>query len=125
MTRVLVVDDEDDNLFLLTELLLDRGYEILSAVNGQSALEIARAENPDVIIMDGRMPGMTGYEATRELKRDGRTKAIPVIFLSGDTGPEDRKRAFDAGANDFHARPPQLDPLCQQIETLLTRRETT
>src|ERR1700733_2982135 len=80
--RVLIVDDTPSNLTLLSDLLLERGYEVAVATNGPRALALAEAKIPDVIMLDVTMPEMSGYDVSRALKASPVTRAIPVIFLS-------------------------------------------
>jgi putative two-component system response regulator len=103
-TRILAVDDEPANLQLLRQILQDR-YGLLYAKDGARALQLARQERPDLILLDVMMPGMTGYEVCRELKRDAATAAIPVIFVTALADPDDELRGFEAGAVDYISKP--------------------
>ncbi len=102
--RILVVDDEPANLQLLRQILQD-SYALLYAMDGARALQLARQECPDLILLDVMMPGMTGYEVCRELKRDAATRSIPVIFVTALADTEDEIRGFDAGAIDYVMKP--------------------
>ena len=84
--KILVAEDEENNIALLVRRLKRKGYEVVVARNGQEALDLVRHENPDVVLMDMRMPVMDGYEATRALKVDGATARIPVIGVSAHAG---------------------------------------
>ena len=101
---ILTVDDEASNLQLLRHILQDQ-YRLLFAKDGPRALELARQEKPQLILLDVMMPGMTGYEACRLLKADAATAAIPVIFVTALSDPDDEVVGFDAGAVDYITKP--------------------
>ncbi len=101
MPKVLIVDDDPDNIELMARFLKKRGFEIVEAGNGPQAIELARAEQPDLVLMDMVMPEMDGTEATRQLKSDPRTAAIPVLALTGDVVPEQKRLALEAGCVDI------------------------
>ncbi|MHA4868061.1 response regulator [Duganella sp. PWIR1] len=102
--QILVVDDEASNLQLLRHILQDH-YRLLFAKDGPRALELARTEQPQLILLDVMMPGMTGYETCKLLKADPRTAAIPVIFVTALSDTEDEVVGFDAGAVDYITKP--------------------
>jgi putative two-component system response regulator len=102
--QILVVDDEASNLQLLRHILQDH-YRLLFAKDGPRALELARTEQPQLILLDVMMPGMTGYETCKLLKADPRTTAIPVIFVTALSDTEDEVVGFDAGAVDYITKP--------------------
>jgi CheY-like chemotaxis protein len=116
---LLLVDDEEDNIEMLRRRLSRRGFDIVSATSAGEALEKARAERPDLILMDIKMPHVDGYEATRQLKADEATRAIPVIALTAHAMQEDRERAFAAGADDYESKPLDLPRLLEKIDVLL------
>jgi CheY-like chemotaxis protein len=121
MTRILLVEDEQDNQVILSRRLEKRGYEVLVAGDGVEACALARAQKPDLVLMDVRMPRMDGWEATRQLKGDPATCAIPVIVLTGDVMPGERERALQVGCDDFHGKPVNFVQLLGQIQVLLAR----
>jgi CheY-like chemotaxis protein len=106
--RILVADDDPVILRLLQVNLELEGYEALLAHHGEKAVEMARAEKPDLIILDIMMPRMDGYEAVRNLRADQRTRAIPVIFLSARAQPSDIERGKSYGVDDYLTKP--FDP---------------
>jgi CheY-like chemotaxis protein len=116
---VLVVDDFQDNREMYAEYLLYSGFRVIEARNGQEAIEQAFSRHPDVIVMDLSLPVMDGWEATRRLKADGRTKAIPVIALTGHALHGHSKGAFDAGCDAFVAKPCLPDQLVVEIRRML------
>ncbi|NVD99740.1 HD domain-containing phosphohydrolase [Massilia sp. BJB1822] len=101
---ILAVDDEASNLQLLRQILQDH-YRLVFAKDGQRALELARQEHPNLILLDVMLPGMTGYEICRELKADSGTAAIPVIFVTALSDPADEVIGFEAGAVDYITKP--------------------
>jgi len=116
---VLVVDDFQDNREMYAEYLAYCGFRVIEARNGKEAIEQAFAQSPNVIIMDLSLPVMDGWEATRRLKADGRTKAIPVIALTGHALQGHSKGALDAGCDAFVAKPCLPDQLVLEIKRML------
>src|SRR3569832_1298285 len=119
--RILVVDDTPDNLFLMTALLEDR-YEVATAESGEDALEAVRCETaPDLILLDIMMPGMDGYEVLRRLRKNPITAAIPVIFLTALTSPEEEQSGLDLGAVDYITKPISPPIVLARVNTQLER----
>jgi two-component system cell cycle response regulator DivK len=103
--RVLVVEDQEDNMQILGDMLESAGYEMIVAVNGVEALEAVARQPPDLILMDIQLPIMDGYEATRRIKADPATKAIPIIAVTSYALGGDEERARAAGCDDFVPKP--------------------
>ena len=118
MTKLLIVDDEKDNIELLSRRLIRRGFTIVSAVNAKDGLAMAIVEQPNLILMDIKMPDIDGLEATKMLKADERTRSIPVIALTAHAMKEDRDRAVAAGAADYETKPVDLERLLGKITLL-------
>ena len=116
---VLVVDDFQDNREMYAEYLSYCGFRVIEAKNGKEAIEQAFAQSPNVIIMDLSLPVMDGWEATRRLKADRRTKSIPVIALTGHALQGHSKGALDAGCDAFVAKPCLPDQLVLEIKRML------
>jgi CheY-like chemotaxis protein len=116
---VLVVDDFADNREMYSEFLAFSGYEVVEARNGKEALEAAFQRPPDIIIMDLSLPVMDGWEATRRLKADERTRKIPVVALTGHALAGHSKGARDAGCDSFLAKPCLPDQLVAEIRRML------
>lgn len=108
MARILIVDDSPAQIFSLKKLLENWGHATVSAENGDQALQIARQEQPDIILMDIIMPGMNGFQATRKLSKDTATHKIPVIFVSKKDDETDRIWGMRQGATAFITKP--VDP---------------
>jgi two-component system cell cycle response regulator DivK len=119
MPRVLYVEDNDDNVYMLRRRLERRGYEVLVATDGEAGVEAARRERPDLILMDLSLPVIDGWEATRRLKAAPETRAIPVVALSAHAMSGDREKALDAGCDDYDAKPVDFARLLAKIEALL------
>ena len=116
---ILAVDDEASNLQLLRQILQDQ-YRLLFAKDGARALELARQEHPDLILLDVMMPGMTGHEACRMLKADPATAGIPVIFVTALTDADDEVRGFDAGGVDYITKPVSAPVVRARVRTHLS-----
>jgi two-component system cell cycle response regulator DivK len=122
VTKILYVEDNDDNVYLLQmwfDLLGE--YELLVAEDGAAGIAIAASEKPAIILMDMNLPGIDGWEATRRLKADARTAAIPVIALTAHAMTGDREKALAVGCDDFDTKPVDFDRLLAKIEAALRR----
>ncbi len=115
--RVLVVDDIEENLKVLSETLVQAGYKPLQAKSGERAIQIATVAKPDLILLDIKMPGMDGFETIRLLKEDPATAGIPVIFISALNQIEDKVRGFQAGAVDYVSKPFQREEVLARVGT--------
>jgi two-component system, cell cycle response regulator DivK len=123
VTRILYVEDNDDNVFLLKmRFELIEGFEVLSAEDGAAGCAAAEAERPDLILMDLDLPVVDGWEATRRLKANPVTRDIPVIVLTAHAMTGSREKALEAGCDDFDTKPVEFDRLIAKIERLLGKR---
>ncbi len=122
---VLAVDDDPEVLEALADTLGLLGYEVWQALDGEMALMLARERQPDVILLDVQMPGMDGYEVCRRLKATEEAQLIPVVFLTGRKGREDRIKGLDAGATDFLSKPCDLTDLEVRVRNLVGFRRLT
>jgi PleD family two-component response regulator len=120
---ILIVDDTAANLRLISDVLVEHGYRVRSAPNGKLALRGAQAVPPDLILLDIRLPGLSGYEVCEQLKADPRTRDIPVIFISALDQTEDKVKAFAFGGVDYVTKPLQLEEVLARVETHLKLRE--
>jgi len=121
MARILVAEDERDIRELIAFTLSFAGHSITQAANGAEAVEIAPELKPDLIMMDVRMPKMTGYEACKALKEIDSVKDIPVVFLSAKGQDEEIETGFDVGAIDYILKPFAPDELSQRISEILQK----
>jgi len=119
MAKILYVEDNEDNIFMLTNRLQRKGFDVIVATDGAQGVEMTRRESPDLVLMDLGLPVLDGWEAIRQLKTAPETSAIPIIALTAHAMAADRERAFDAGCNDFDTKPVELPRLLQKIEKLL------
>ncbi len=119
MEKILLVEDNEMNRDMLSRRLQRRGYEVLTAVDGERGLALTRSEAPALVLMDMSLPGIDGWEVTRRLKADPATRAIPVIALTAHAMAGDREQALAAGCDDFDIKPIELDRLLGKIEALL------
>jgi two-component system cell cycle response regulator DivK len=121
MPKVLLVEDNEMNRDMLSRRLVRKGYEVCMAVDGAEGVALAKSKMPDVILMDISLPVMDGLEATRRIKADEQTAAIPVIALTAHAMGEDRDKALAAGCEDYDTKPIDLPRLLEKIETLLKK----
>jgi two-component system cell cycle response regulator DivK len=119
MAKILYVEDNEDNVYMLTRRLERSGFEIVVARDGEQGVAIAQAEQPDLILMDLSLPVLDGWEATRRLKSAAETRGIPVIALSAHAMPGDREKALAAGCDDYDSKPVKLPGLLAKIRALL------
>ncbi len=116
--RILLVDDNDLNLDMLSRRLTRRGFAVTTATDGRECLSQARATVPDLILLDMSLPVVSGWDAVVELKADERTAGIPVIALTAHSMTSDRERALAAGCDDYDTKPVELPRLLAKIEAL-------
>ena len=120
MFRILYVEDNDDNVYMLKmRLELTDEYEVLVAEDGERGCDMAAQEKPDLILMDLELPGVDGWEATRRLKANPETRAIPVIALSAHALAGSREKALAAGCDEFDTKPVEFDRLLEKMRSLL------
>ena len=121
MANILLVEDNELNRDMLSRRLERKGHTVSCAVDGQQGLDLARAQKPDLILMDMSLPVLDGWEATHRLKADDATKAIPIIALTAHAMAEDERKAREAGCDDYDTKPVELSRLLEKIEALLAR----
>ncbi|MEK6222742.1 MAG: response regulator [Chloroflexota bacterium] len=119
MAKILIAEDETDIRDLIAFTLRFAGHEVIATENGEEAFEKAQENTPDLILMDVRMPRMTGYEACRKMKEIDALKSVPVIFLSAKGQEAEVQAGIDAGAVEYILKPFPPDQLTQKIAALL------
>ena len=119
MAKILLVEDNEMNRDMLGRRLVRKGFEVVTAVDGEQALAQAHAEKPALVLMDMSLPIIDGWEATRRLKADPGTSAIPVIALTAHAMAGDRTRALDAGCDDYDTKPIEFKRLLAKMGALL------
>jgi CheY-like chemotaxis protein len=122
VTKILLVEDNEMNRDMLSRRLVRRGYEVAMAVDGEQGIALAASESPALILMDMSLPGVDGWEATRQIKASPATQGIPVIALTAHAMEGDREKALAAGVDDFDTKPVEMERLLGKIEALLGRK---
>ena len=119
MTKILYVEDNPDNVYMLTRRLKKKGFELIIAGDGQEGIDKAIEESPDLILMDLSLPTMDGWTATAEIKKTEGVKDIPIIALSAHAMPEHRDRAIKAGCSDYDTKPVDIKRLLSKMEKFI------
>jgi two-component system cell cycle response regulator DivK len=125
MAKILLVEDNEMNRDMLSRRLQRKGYEILLAEDGEQGVVMARAQQPDLILMDMSLPVLDGWDASRRLKEDAATRPIPIIALTAHAMAGDRDKALEAGCDDYDTKPIELPRLLEKIEALLQKKATS
>jgi CheY-like chemotaxis protein len=121
MARILLVEDNEMNMDMLSRRLARRGHEVIPAVDGAEGVAKARLERPDLILMDMSLPGVDGWKAARQVKSAPETAHIPILALTAHAMAGDRERALAAGCDDYDTKPIDLARLVGKIDALLAR----
>jgi CheY-like chemotaxis protein len=119
MPKILLVEDNELNRDMLSRRLERKGYSVAMAVDGQQGVEMAASEAPDLILMDMSLPVLDGWEATRRIKADERTRHIPIIALTAHAMQGDEDKAKEAGCDDYDTKPVELPRLLEKMAKLL------
>lgn len=123
MARILLVEDNEMNRDMLSRRLARKGYEVLLAVDGGEGVAMAKSQQPDLILMDMSLPVLDGWEATRAIRTEASTQAIPIIALTAHAMDGERAKALEAGCNDFDTKPVDLPRLLEKIEQHMAKRD--
>ncbi|MCJ7585659.1 MAG: response regulator [Anaerolineales bacterium] len=121
MTKILIAEDERDIRELITYTLQFAGYEVVSAGDGEEAVQLTLQEKPDLVLLDVRMPRMNGYEACKAIKADEKTKGIPVVFLSAKGQEAEIQAGMQAGAVEYMVKPFSPDQLTARVKVVLAK----
>jgi CheY-like chemotaxis protein len=121
MAKILLVEDNEMNRDMLSRRLERKGYTVAIAVDGQQGVDMTYSESPQLILMDMSLPVIDGWEATRRLKADEKTKGIPIIALTAHAMSGDREKALEAGADEYDTKPVDLPRLLTKIQALLEK----
>lgn len=119
MTKILYVEDNEDNIYMLTSRLARKGYDVVTATDGEQGVALSLTERPELIIMDLGLPVLDGWEAIRRIKGSPDTGRIPIIALTAHAMSHDRDKAHAAGCDDFDTKPVDMPRLLGKIRTLL------
>jgi CheY-like chemotaxis protein len=125
MAKILLVEDNEMNRDMLSRRLARRGYDVVVAVDGIQGIQVAKAEMPDLILMDMSLPVLDGWEATRQLKAAPETHAIPIIALTAHAMSGDREKAIAAGCNDYDTKPIEFPRLLGKIQAFVAEEATS
>jgi CheY-like chemotaxis protein len=125
MTKILLVEDNEENRDMLSRRLARRGYEVVIALDGGQGVAMAQSEIPDLILMDMDLPVLNGWEATRQLKAAPATQAIPIIALTAHAMVGEREKALEAGCDDYDTKPVEFQRLLGKIEAFLGKGTTS
>jgi two-component system, cell cycle response regulator DivK len=117
--RILIVEDNHLSLTLLNDFLKVKGYETLKTSEGREAIDLAREKQPDLILMDIRLPDISGFDVTRLLKQDDQTKSIPIIAVTAFATSGDETKALESGCDGYITKPVIIDNLLRTIESFL------
>ena len=121
--KILVVDDEVDLVETIRFPLEMEGFHVLVSYNGEDALNQARKENPDLILLDIMLPKLDGYKVCRLLKFDERYKHIPILMLTAKTQEKDKQTGMETGADEYITKPFDIDQLMEKVKTYLAKKE--
>jgi two-component system, cell cycle response regulator DivK len=119
MAKILLVEDNEMNRDMLSRRLIKKGHEVVMALDGELALEMAQTEAPELILLDISLPGLDGWEVTRRLKARPETQVIPIIALTAHAMAGDREKCLEAGCDDYDTKPVELPRLLGKIQELL------
>ena len=119
MKHILVVEDNNDNMTLISDVLHSLGYEVVAARDGEEGVKLARSAQPDLILMDLSLPRMDGWAATRLIRGEAKLAEIPIIALTAHAMTGDRERALEAGCNDYVSKPINLRDLIGKLQRYL------
>ena len=123
MAKILYVEDNEDNIYVVKNRFARVGLNVVVATDGEQGVAKATVEQPDLILMDLRMPVLDGWEAAKRIKANPVTCHIPIIALSAHAMTGDRERALDAGCDDYDTKPVELPRLLEKVRALLPKRE--
>ena len=123
--KILYVEDNQDNIYVLERRLKRQGHTVVIACDGASGVQFAALERPDLILMDLSLPVLDGWEATRQIKAAPQTRHIPVIALTANAMTGDREKALAAGCDDFDTKPIVMPRLLEKIRALTSARDST
>jgi len=122
--KILIIDDQPDNVFILQDRLLHEGFDVITAYDGQTGIDKAIANKPDLILLDIMMPGISGFEVCEVLNKNSRTNKIPIIIVTALTGSDDIKRGLELGAYDYIKKPFNRVELIARVNSALRFKET-
>jgi two-component system, cell cycle response regulator DivK len=124
MSRVMIVEDNQNNMYLISYILKKKGYEIIEATTGEQGVELAIKEKPDLILMDIQLPGIDGLETTKRIRASGADGKTPIIALTSYAMTGDREKALEAGCTGYIEKPINPDTILGEIEKYIKNKES-
>ncbi len=122
MTKVLYIEDNEDNIYMLKSRLERKGFEVIIARDGEEGYKMATTASPDIILLDVGLPLLDGYQVAKKLKSDPKYQTLPIIMLTANAMAEDRDRALQAGADEYEPKPVNMENLLKKIEILAKKK---
>ncbi len=119
--KTLIIEDNENNMYLITFLLKNSGHDVFQAYDGQAGVELAKTENPDLILLDIQLPKMNGYEVARELRKDKSLLNIPIVAITSYAMPGDQEKAIEAGCTGYIKKPINPDTFVGEVESYLDK----
>lgn len=119
--KTLIIEDNENNMYLITFLLKNSGHDVFQAYDGQAGVELAKTENPDLILLDIQLPKMNGYEVARELRKDESLLNIPIVAITSYAMPGDQEKALEAGCTGYIKKPINPDTFVGEVESYLDK----
>ena len=120
-SKTLIIEDNENNMYLITFLLKNSGHDVFQAYDGQAGVELAKTENPDLILLDIQLPKMNGYEVARELRKDESLLNIPIVAITSYAMPGDQEKALEAGCTGYIKKPINPDTFVGEVESYLDK----
>ena len=120
-SKTLIIEDNENNMYLISFLLKNSDHNVFQAYDGQAGVELAKAENPDLILLDIQLPKMNGYEVARELRKDESLLNIPIVAITSYAMPGDQEKALKAGCNGYIKKPINPDTFVGEVESYLNK----
>lgn len=121
MTKVLYIEDNEDNIYMLKERLVRKGFEVIIARDGEAGFNAIKTQSPDIVLLDVGLPVMDGYQVAKKAKSDPEIRHIPIIMLTANAMAEDREKALSAGADEYEPKPVNMQNLLKKIESLVSK----
>ena len=120
--KTLIIEDNENNMYLASFLLRNNGHDVSQAYNGQDGVELAKSVQPDLILLDIQLPKMNGYEVAMELRKDDALKTVPIVAITSYAMPGDQEKALSAGCSGYIKKPINPDTFLEEVESYLNKK---
>jgi two-component system, cell cycle response regulator DivK len=120
--KTLIIEDNENNMYLTSFLLRNNGHDVSQAYNGQDGVELAKSVQPDLILLDIQLPKMNGYEVAMELRKDDALKTVPIVAITSYAMPGDQEKALSAGCSGYIKKPINPDTFLEEVESYLNKK---